>query len=139
MKEYTVDRIENGIAVCISDDDKVHKVPVASIPFAIGEGDILATRKARPAKTKKKRIFGVRRRRKSSTLYLNAANKRQTGSCTRACFYLPGNTDVYLTVAVRQASGPAADRRAGGYNMPADGRIKYVRRQAADKVSSAAS
>ena len=41
MKEYTVDRIENGIAVCISDDDKVHKVPVASIPFAIGEGDIL--------------------------------------------------------------------------------------------------
>lgn len=41
MKEYTVDRIENGIVVCISDDDKVHKVPVASIPFAVSEGDIL--------------------------------------------------------------------------------------------------
>lgn len=41
MKEYTVDRMENDIAVCISDDDKVHKVPIASIPFAISEGDIL--------------------------------------------------------------------------------------------------
>ena len=41
MKEYTVDRIENGIAVCISDDDKVHKVTVASSPFAISQGDIL--------------------------------------------------------------------------------------------------
>ena len=42
MKEYTVDRIENGIAICISDDDKVHKVPVASIPFAIRKNEASA-------------------------------------------------------------------------------------------------
>lgn len=31
MKEYTVDRMENGIAVCISDDDKVHKLSLIHI------------------------------------------------------------------------------------------------------------
>ena len=41
MKEYTVDRIEKGIAVCMDDAGRKRSIPVSSIPFDINEGDIL--------------------------------------------------------------------------------------------------
>lgn len=42
MKIYwSIDRIENGIAVCISDNDKVKNIPVNEFGFAVREGMIL--------------------------------------------------------------------------------------------------
>jgi len=42
FKFYTVDRIENNIAVLFDDDDKKSDVPVANLPKGLKEGDILS-------------------------------------------------------------------------------------------------
>lgn len=38
---FTIDRIVNGIAVLLDDNDATHKVLVAEIPFPVAEGDLL--------------------------------------------------------------------------------------------------
>ena len=40
-KNYTIDRIEENIAVLFDDDDKKSDIPVAELPEDIKEGDIL--------------------------------------------------------------------------------------------------
>ena len=38
---YTIDRIVNGIAVLLDDEDNTCKVQVSAIPFPVEEGDLL--------------------------------------------------------------------------------------------------
>ena len=40
-KYYTVDRIENDIAVLINDDENKSDIPVCELPEGLKEGDIL--------------------------------------------------------------------------------------------------
>ena len=38
---FTIDRIVNGIAVLLDDEDNTCKVQVSAIPFSVEEGDLL--------------------------------------------------------------------------------------------------
>lgn len=42
MRNYiSIDRIENGVAVCVDDSDEVKNIPVNEIGFTVREGMIL--------------------------------------------------------------------------------------------------
>lgn len=58
--KLTVDRIENGIIVCFSDDERKFEFRCEDVGFPVGEGSVLDLAFSRDTETEEKRKNNIR-------------------------------------------------------------------------------